>query len=54
MVGLDSDAQCFRLMEYLYRDRTGMHADGFDKFLHKHCIDVIKPSNILHIGYSVF
>ena len=33
---------------------TGMHADGFYKFLHKHCMDIIKPANILHIGDSVF
>ena len=57
-VGLGSDSQCFKLIEYIYREasvpldclQTGAPKKCLYKFLHKNLTDTIKPSNIMHIG----
>ena len=58
-MGLDSDLQCYRLMEYLYRTMptqspgdSGIAKHGMrlgDNVLHAHCTEALKPSTLQHI-----
>ena len=57
-MGLGSDTQCFKLVEYCYRDRpTGTQKSKSirvqtrdTKTLHKNLVGVVKPSNLMHLG----